>query len=376
MSLEQLEQQIQVATMAMERANQSGDKKLTGKLKKELKSFKKVLEKSKSRLKELEQIKKQCDDLSATREVRTKSRDSKDEAEKAVLKLKKSKDDDSYNKPIIIPWLNKGKGKKKAEVVDQRDEEEQESRRTSDLEKSFGDQEIYTSPKDSDSISSLGSQIFGTSEITKHVNKEQTLIDFRALGKSYEQELALLNSVEETDEAGLLDLVRSRSDVLMANMMTAQNIAEQELKARERYIKATKEHQKLQKAGVAPGTMQWRKSEKLLRDSYAQIEYWEMLGEEQQSHASSGIAAKSALGKLNPRDARMIDFDAEETKARDNYLYAMMHHQGLVNRGVATSSPQWKESQKKLEECLSALQYWEGRREIVVIPSYVQPTTL
>lgn len=72
MSLMQLEQQIQLAHVAMEKASASGDARLKSKLRKELANFQKVLEKSKKRLKELELIKKQCDDLSACRDYRMK----------------------------------------------------------------------------------------------------------------------------------------------------------------------------------------------------------------------------------------------------------------------------------------------------------------
>ena len=73
MSLEQLQRQIQVASLALERANKSGDKQLKGEIRQELARFKQVLETSKARLKELESIKKHCDDLSASRESRMKT---------------------------------------------------------------------------------------------------------------------------------------------------------------------------------------------------------------------------------------------------------------------------------------------------------------
>ena len=68
MSLAQLERQINLATLAMEKANLSGNEKLKGDIKDELEAFQKVLEKSKARLKELEAIQRRCDDLSACRE--------------------------------------------------------------------------------------------------------------------------------------------------------------------------------------------------------------------------------------------------------------------------------------------------------------------
>ena len=72
MSLEQLEQQIKIAERALQKATQSDDKRLKDEIREELTNFTKVLEKSRSRLKELEYIKKQCDDLSAYREDRMK----------------------------------------------------------------------------------------------------------------------------------------------------------------------------------------------------------------------------------------------------------------------------------------------------------------
>lgn len=69
MSLAQLEQQINLATRAMEQANLNGNEKLKEDIKDELAAFQKVLEKSKTRLKELEAIQKKCEDLSACRET-------------------------------------------------------------------------------------------------------------------------------------------------------------------------------------------------------------------------------------------------------------------------------------------------------------------
>jgi hypothetical protein len=82
MSLEQLQKQIEVATLAMEKAAKSGNKTTKSKLKQELTKFQKVLEKSKQRLRELEMIKKQCDDLSAYREGEQLLRKRADPAEK------------------------------------------------------------------------------------------------------------------------------------------------------------------------------------------------------------------------------------------------------------------------------------------------------
>ena len=87
MSLEQLQKQIEVATLAMEKAAKSGNKSTKSRLKKELGKFQKVLDKSKQRFRELEMIKKHCDDLSATRETaKPKTRKkSTDPAEKVCL---------------------------------------------------------------------------------------------------------------------------------------------------------------------------------------------------------------------------------------------------------------------------------------------------
>jgi ribosomal protein L3 len=83
MSLEQLKSQIEVATMAMEKAAKSSNKSTKSKLKLELSRFRKVLEKSKQRLRELEMVTKQCDDLSIIREHST--RETSDPAEKVCI---------------------------------------------------------------------------------------------------------------------------------------------------------------------------------------------------------------------------------------------------------------------------------------------------
>jgi hypothetical protein len=197
-------------------------------------------------------------------------------------------------------------------------------------------------------------------------NKEVTTRDFKNLQKSYKEDIQRVNSNEPGDPQLTVELIN--------NVLTAENIAEQELKARERYIRATKAHMQLQQAGVEANSDAFMKSEKILRDCYAQIEYWECIGEEMSGMSVAGShdsqVMKGAFGKLDPK-TKQIDFDAEETKARDAYLYAMLNHQGIVNSGISTTSEKWKESLKQLEESLLAFQYWEGRREFVAPPKFV-----
>ena len=82
MSLFQLERQIELATVAMEKATLNGDKRMKSELKKELSSFQKVLERSKLRLKELTAMKKKCDEISEVRELEQSRR--RQEEEKAA----------------------------------------------------------------------------------------------------------------------------------------------------------------------------------------------------------------------------------------------------------------------------------------------------
>lgn len=140
---------------------------------------------------------------------------------------------------------------------------------------------------------------------------------------------------------------RTPSDIL-----NAEHLAEQELKARETYINAVKEHQAMKASGVSEESPQWQKSEKRLRDTYAQIEYWESLISEE---APSKVPDEVSVTK------KEIDFVGEEQKAREAYINSMEQHQKLVNEGVSTHSEQWTESQAKLHECLANLQHWEER---------------
>jgi hypothetical protein len=73
-SLAQLEKQIELATVAMARASEG--KGLKTDVKEELGNFSRVLQQSKARLKELEQIKRQCDELSVMRDERGKHKTS------------------------------------------------------------------------------------------------------------------------------------------------------------------------------------------------------------------------------------------------------------------------------------------------------------
>lgn len=129
MSLAQLEKQIEIANLALAKAEEKGgSRKNKAAIKEELAQFTKVLVKSKARLRELEAIKQQCDEFSACRDAPErkpiggisvkkmnswKTRETKAEDEQATKSVVESKkeqrlnDDDSYYKPIVIPWLQK-----------------------------------------------------------------------------------------------------------------------------------------------------------------------------------------------------------------------------------------------------------------------------
>ena len=194
---------------------------------------------------------------------------------------------------------------------------------------------------DNDTVSSLGSQIFGSSQIVKAFVREPSVATTSSKPNLLEK--FNLTSQKETVEE------RTPSDIL-----SAEHLAEQELKARETYIKAVKAHQAMKSSGVSEDSEQWKKSEKKLRDCYAQIEYWESLINEE---TPSKTPAQVSVAKAE------IDFEGEEQKAREAYLNSMMHHQKLVNEGVSTHSKQWIESQANVQECLVNLQHWEERRD-------------
>jgi hypothetical protein len=284
---------------------------------------------------------------------------------------------------------------------------------------------VIGSASDIASVSSLGSQVNGSSTLVQSVQKDvdnSGMADFKSrledeierlnlrlarsnslpsnkeetagllieLQRSYEV-IERLNSEEPGDAAKPtpsaiqridsdkpsepVKLGKSRTADLLGNVLTPESIAELELKARERYILASQDHRKLQQTGVKPDSKLFKKSEKNLRDCYAQIEYWECLGEERSGMSSKDSrevkVLKAAFGRKDPKTNK-IDVDAEETKARDDYLYAMLTHQGLVNSGVSTTSEKWNKSLKQLEDSLAAFQYWEGRREFVVSPQFVK----
>jgi hypothetical protein len=134
MSLVQLQQQIKVATLAMAKAEESGTSKNKAALREELSQFANVLEKSKARLRELESIKQQCDDLSACRDAPERNPITEISVTRKMAKMHLSPDDevtqptseitvkqgsnkeketldddDSYYKPIVIPWLEQKK---------------------------------------------------------------------------------------------------------------------------------------------------------------------------------------------------------------------------------------------------------------------------
>ena len=100
MSLEQLERQIEIATLAMEKATKSGNKKMKSEMRQELSNFQKVVETSRARLKELEAIKKKCDELSACREVEQRLQKRTQELEEAN-KVSKNMDNDHRNELSI-----------------------------------------------------------------------------------------------------------------------------------------------------------------------------------------------------------------------------------------------------------------------------------
>ena len=202
---------------------------------------------------------------------------------------------------------------------------------------------------DNDTVSSLGSQIFGTSQIAKVFAREPSEVTTSSKPNFLEKfNLSTVSNQKEVAE-------RSPSDIL-----NAEHFAEQELKARETYIKAVKEHQAMKASGVSEESVQWKKSEKKLHDTYAQIEYWESLVNEEPT-----VKIPDQVSVAKPD----IDIEGEEQKARDAYINSMVHHQSLVNKGVSTHSEQWIESQAKLHECLANLQHWEERRDHAVTPN-------
>ena len=231
---------------------------------------------------------------------------------------------------------------------------------------SFGEQ-LATS-----SVSTLGSQIFGSSQVTTALKKEDDVIMLKSRTRSLSALDYLRKSNKETEEReSPLEPVPSFTDKNMEEVsISAEHIAELELKAREKYIQLTKEHQNLRRSGLEEDSPQMKHSQKLLRDCYAEIEYLECLGEEASNGGNTGGSKmlKSFRGR-DPFKSHHVDVDEETGKARDAYAYAMMCHQSLVARRVSTASREWIESQEKVNETLANLQYWEGRSAFDLPPS-------
>jgi len=320
----------------------------------------------------------------------------------------------------------------KEEPREDRNDVEQE-RGMLHLAMSFGNQ-IFASATDVASVSSLGSQVFGTSEITHAVNselyrREEAIAPKQNVNRSHpgiqdalrrnEEAGPRMQATEEerhdqpleikpfytgTFSGGTFDhIVRSFTgmgvtpetpetpetpDAVEApvvtevpevsnaapnsGMLSAEQIAEQELKSREHYITATRERQALRRSGLAEDSPQMKQSEKMLRDCYAEIEYWECLGEESSKNNNGSQNSGGLRGKFlgcDPMNAQPVDVDQETTKARDAYAYAMTCHQALVRRKVYTSSPEWVDSQNRINDALNNLQYWESRSAFAVPPS-------
>ena len=204
-------------------------------------------------------------------------------------------------------------------------------------------------------VSSLGSQIFGTSQITRSLSLP----------------VKVAHKPSFLDRFMISSQTKKEAECTPSDILSAEHIAELEHKARETYIKAAKEHQALKAAGVLEGSPQWTKSEKKLRDCYAQIEYWESLSNEEVSRASQHGSKPDTkvFGDRDPMQLNGIDFDGEEQKAREAYIKSMVDHQGLVNQGISTHSDQWISSLAKVHECLASLQYWESRHGYAVPPT-------
>jgi len=239
------------------------------------------------------------------------------------------------------------------------------------------------------SVSTLGSQIFGSSEISFSLEKEAKTREERKERAKKErasimEQLRCTTEITEESERQSLALVMARSEeksrtpsarseekartpsVGGTASLSPEDVAEKELQARVNYIQAAKEHQALKKHGVSTDGELWMQSEKKLRDCYAQVEFWEsMTGEaSQDSRAPSNV-----LAGRDPKKVGVINFDQEEQLARDAYISAMMHSQHLANQRTSTSSEEWKAAQVRLHDCLANLQYWEGRRGYAVPPT-------
>lgn len=248
---------------------------------------------------------------------------------------------------------------------------------------SFGNQ-IITRTTDIASVSTLGSQVFGTSEITTAVNKEKEIKQKQAATLSFGRSRTAPSSYSPLRHFSTMEPGRDqpeevetpleviRSFTLSDNEpLSAEHIAENELKAREKYIQLTKEHQTLRRSGVPENSQRMMHSQKLLRDCYAEIEYWECYSEEVKEPAGESpkiLKSNTFLGR-DPKKNPTLDVDDETGKARDAYGYAMMCHQALVTKKVSTTSEEWLDSQNRVNQTLVTLQYWEGRSAFSVPPS-------
>lgn len=213
---------------------------------------------------------------------------------------------------------------------------------------------------DDDDVSSLGSQIFGMS----------MMAPWRGHGNE---------TRDEVEEKPTL-VKRSHSTINEDEIAEAkEHVAEEELKAREEYIMASKDHHELIRSGVSKDTLEFQVSEHRLQEALEQIEYWECLKDKADEDATILLADSQELttilsqvraengggGEHSIHAIKSVGTDnteEEELKAREAYIYAMNSHQALVRKKVNKTSTEWKQSQKNLQARLATLQYWEGRK--------------
>jgi hypothetical protein len=161
-------------------------------------------------------------------------------------------------------------------------------------------------------------------------------------------------------------------------VLTEEHLAMQELKAREAYIKAMNFHQVLVKSGKDESSSEVRESQRKLQICFAKIEYWENLKMKIKSNPDA--FAPAVQNKLVKPLSSDIDEDepgyskshtdspckdkayieAQELKAREDYIKAMQHHQTLVTSKQKPGSLVWVESEERQQACLAKLQYWES----------------
>ncbi|CAB9524187.1 expressed unknown protein [Seminavis robusta] len=166
-------------------------------------------------------------------------------------------------------------------------------------------------------------------------------------------------------------------------LMTEESIAAQELRAREAYIKALQENQALLSSGMSPTSPEVVKSQQILQERFAKIEYWERMREEFNAGpqaetprvlSGTSLASPKSISAVPPAlsgDPQDVCYVGEkELKARETYIKAMRQHQELVSANVKPDSPEWIKSEKAKEECLANLQFWENLNSEVEIPVF------